>query len=251
MISDLFELQDDLVRGIIESLRLSLSAMEHRRLNRDVPTTAAVYELYLRGNELSRRGLAGFSDLTIARDLYQSCVEADSRYAPAWAQLGRCCRLIGKGIERGAENLKLAESAFVRALDLNHDLLLGHCQYAFLEAELGRAKEAVVRLLGCARTGSTSPDLFATLVLCCRFCGLLDYSLAAHERARQLDPLIATSVSHTYYQLGDYERALHHVGEGAWAWRPFAIRSNLVCPLPCGPSSELGGPCWRETAGRV
>jgi DNA-binding winged helix-turn-helix (wHTH) protein/TolB-like protein len=217
MISDLFELQDDLVRGIIESLPLSLSAMEHRRLNRDVPTTAATYELYLRGNELSRRGLAGFSDLTVARDLYQSCVEADSRYAPAWAQLGRCYRLIGKGIGRGRENLKLAESAFVRALGLNHDLLLGHCQYAFLEAELGRAKEAVVRLLGCARTGSTSPDLFATLVLCCRFCGLLDYSLTAHERARQLDPLIATSVSHTYYQLGDYERALHHVGEGAWA----------------------------------
>jgi|GEM_PF-1686926 len=216
-IADLFELQDNLVRGIVESLSLSLSALERRRLSRDVPTTAMVFELYLRGNELSRRGLAGFSDLTIARDLYRSCVEADPRYAPAWAQLGRCYRLIGKGIERGRENLKLAESAFVNALDLNHDLPLGHCQYAFLEAELGRAKEAVVRLLGCARTGSTSPDLFAALVLCCRFCGLLEYSLAAHESARQLDPLIATSVSHTYYQLGDYDRALHHVGEGAWA----------------------------------
>jgi len=229
-ISDLFELQDNLVRGIIESLSLSLSALEHRRLGRDVPTTAAAYELYLRGNELSRRGLAGFSDLNIARGLYQSCVEADSRYAPAWAQLGRCYRLIGKGIERGRENLKLAESAFVRALDLNHDLLLGHCQYAFLEAELGRAKEAVVRLLGCARTGSTSPDLFAALVLCCRFCGLLDHSLAAHERARQLDPLIATSVSHTYYQLGDYERALHHVGEGAWAIAGMAL-GTMGCTI--------------------
>ncbi|MEP6636856.1 MAG: hypothetical protein ABJB97_09040, partial [Acidobacteriota bacterium] len=214
--SDLFELQDDLVRGIVESLSLTLSEQEHGRLSRDVPTTAVAFEFYLRGNELSRRGLAGFGNLTEARELYQRCVEVDSRYAPAWAQLGRCFRLIGKGMERGRENLMLAESAFQSALELNAELPLAHSQYAFLEAELGRAKEAVVRLLRCARTGSTSPDLFVALVLCCRFCGLLEASVAAHERARNLDPQIATSVSHTYYQLGDYASALRHIAVGSW-----------------------------------
>ena len=215
--SDLFELQDNLVRGIVESLSLSLSAREHGRLKRDVPTTPMAYEFYLRGNELSRRGLAGFGDLTVARDLYLRSVETDPDYAPAWAQLGRCYRLIGKGMENGRENLMLAESAFQRALELNADLPLAHSQYAFLEAELGRAKDAVARLLRCARTGSASPDLFVALVLCCRFCGLLEASVAAHERARELDPQIATSVSHTHYQLGDYDSALRHVGVGAWA----------------------------------
>ncbi|MCM3869782.1 MAG: winged helix-turn-helix domain-containing protein [Pyrinomonadaceae bacterium] len=215
--SDLFELQDNLVRRIVESLALSLSAREHHRLNRDVPTTSIAYECYLRGNELSRRGLAGFGNLAVARDLYRRSVEADPRYAPAWAQLGRCYRLIGKGMENGRENFKLAEAAFLRALELNPDLPLAHSQYAFLEAELGRAKDAVERLLGCAMTGSASPDLFVALVLCCRFSGLFEASVAAHERARQLDPLIATSVSHTYYQLEDYDSALEHVAEGAWA----------------------------------
>ncbi len=215
--SDLFELQDNLVRGIVDSLSLSLSAGEHGRLNRDVPTTAQAYEFYLRGNELSRRGLAGFGDLTVARDLYLRCVETDPRYAPAWAQLGRCYRLIGKGVENGRENFVLAESAFQRALELNADLPLAHSQYAFLEAELGRAKDAVARLLRCAQTGNASPDLFVALVLCCRFCGLLEASVAAHERGRSLDPQIATSVSHTHYQLGDYDSALRDVGVGAWA----------------------------------
>lgn len=215
--SDLFELQDKLVRGIVESLSLSLSAREQGRLNRDVPTTAQAYELYLRGNELSRRGLAAFSDLAIARDLYLQCLKADPNYAPAWAQLGRCYRLIGKGLEHGHENLLLAESAFQRALELNAELPLAHSQYAFLEAELGRAKEALVRLLRCAQTGSASPDLLVALVLCARFCGLLELSVAAHERAQKLDPQIATSVSHTYYQLGDYENSLRHVAVGAWA----------------------------------
>src|SRR5712692_10329782 len=84
--SDLFDLQDNLVRRIVESLSLSLSAHEHGLLKRDVPTTPVAYEFYLRGNELSRRGLAGFGDLSVARDLYLRCVDADPRYAPAWAQ---------------------------------------------------------------------------------------------------------------------------------------------------------------------
>jgi hypothetical protein len=45
---------------------------------------------------------------------------------------------------------------------------------------------------------------------------LLEASLAANDRAIKLDPLIATSASHTYYQLGNYENALRHVAEGAW-----------------------------------
>jgi DNA-binding winged helix-turn-helix (wHTH) protein/tetratricopeptide (TPR) repeat protein len=214
--SDLFELQDNLVRGIVASLSLSLSAREHGRLRRDVPTTSQAYELFLRGNELSRRGLAGFAQLTTARDLYLGCVELDPDYAPAWAQLGRCYRLIGKGMENGRENFALAEAAFKQALDLNPDLPLAHSQYAFLEAELGRAKFAMERLLRCAGTGSASPDIFVALVLCCRFCGLLDESRAAHEHACRLDPQIATSVSHTYYQMGDYENALSQIAVGSW-----------------------------------
>ena len=215
--SDMIELQDNLVRGIVESLSLSLSVREHRQLMRYAPTESEAFEFYLRGNELSRRGLAGFADLTLARDLYLRCVEKDPQYAPAWAQLGRCHRLIGKGMENGRENFALAESAFQRALHLNNDLPLAHSQYAFLEAELGRSQNAVTRLLRCAERYSTSPDLFVALVLCCRFCGLLKPSLAAHKRARQLDPQIATSVSHTHYQLGDFNSALRDVGVGAWA----------------------------------
>src|SRR5205823_7624534 len=113
--SDLFELQDKVVRRIVESLSLSLSAREHGRLNRDVPTTSIAYEFYLRANELSRRGLAGFGNLTVARDLYLRSVAADPQYAPAWAQLGRCYRLIGKGMENGRENFRLGIGVPTRA----------------------------------------------------------------------------------------------------------------------------------------
>ena len=62
----------------------------------------------------------------------------------------------------------------------------------------------MVRLL--ERATSADPDLFAGLVSACRYCGLLEASVAADAKARALEPRIRTSVAHTWFQMGDYER---------------------------------------------
>jgi len=65
----------------------------------------------------------------------------------------------------------------------------------------------MTRLL--TRTQSHSdPEIFTGLVIACRFCGLLDASLAADRQARRLDPSVRTSVMYTHFMLGDWERAL-------------------------------------------
>ncbi len=69
----------------------------------------------------------------------------------------------------------------------------------------------MVRLLRRAQTGSVQPELFAALVQACRFCGLLEASVAAHERARQLDRHIVTPIEHTYWQLREYDWILEYV----------------------------------------
>ena len=46
----------------------------------------------------------------------------------------------------------------------------------------------------------------AGLVTACRYCGLLDASVAAHQRARALDRKIPTSVMHTWFMQGDWQR---------------------------------------------
>jgi hypothetical protein len=57
------------------------------------------------------------------------------------------------------------------------------------------------------------PHIYAALVHACRYGGLLDESLAAHRHAQRLDPTLPTTVHHTYYMLGDYERALAAAGQ--------------------------------------
>src|SRR5262249_36288983 len=54
----------------------------------------------------------------------------------------------------------------------------------------------------------SDPELFAGLAHVCRYCGLLQPALFAHHEARRLDPHSPTTLNHTYFMLGDYERAL-------------------------------------------
>lgn len=66
-------------------------------------------------------------------------MNADPKYAPAWACLARAYRYIGKFVEDAAGNLARAEEAFQRAFELNPDLALAHNFYTAHETDLGRS----------------------------------------------------------------------------------------------------------------
>ena len=200
-LNDIFQLQDDLTRQIVESLSLPLSAREQRMLSHDTPATARAYEYYLRANELA----SDPKSWGIARDLYQQSIDEDPRYAPAWARLGSLLRRLAKLGGGTDEDMVRAEAAVGRALELNPDMPLAHSLAALIHIDRGRARDAMVRLTELATRRSTDPELFAGLVYACRFCGLLGASLRADLRARRLDPSIRTSAIHTLFMLGQHD----------------------------------------------
>jgi len=200
-VDDVFRVQDDLTQRIVASLALPLTSREQEMLQRDVPASAKAYEYFLRGNQLSYDS----KQWGVARDLYLRCVEEDPKYAPGWARLGRIHHVMGKYLKSGTpESLDQAEEAFRRALALNPDLTVTHKLFAQLEVDLGRARDAMSRLI--ERTGRSDPELLAGLVSACRYCGLLDASDAAHRRAVDLEPKVRTSVPHTWFLQADYAR---------------------------------------------
>src|SRR6185295_7454559 len=89
---EIFQLQDRLAKSIVESLSLSLTTGERGQINRDAPANPEAYECYLRANQVQLDS----GQWVAARDLYLRCLEYDPRFAPAWARLGRCYRLLGK-----------------------------------------------------------------------------------------------------------------------------------------------------------
>jgi TolB-like protein len=201
-LGDLFHVQDDIARRVVEALSLPLTGSTTP--SPDSPQNPAAYELYLRANELART----YDSLPQARVLYQQCVEADPSFAPAWARLGRCHRVIGKFIDGAPDSNRRAQEAFDRALALNPRLSIAHKFYAALEAEIGQSTEAMVRLLEQAGRNGNDPEFFAGLVHALRYCGLFEQSLVAHDEARRLDPHVPTSAEQTVMMTGDVERLL-------------------------------------------
>jgi serine/threonine protein kinase/tetratricopeptide (TPR) repeat protein len=200
-LGDLFRLQDDIARRVVEALSLPLTGTAPP--TPDTPHNARAYELYLRANELART----YEGVEQARDLYERCLDLDPAFAPAWAHLGRCHRVIGKFIDASADESR-AQTALDRAIALNPRLSVAHKYYAQLESDMGKATSAMVRLLGQAAQRGNDPELFAGLVHACRYCGLFEQAIDAHAEARRLDPNVPTSIEQTMLMTGDVERLL-------------------------------------------
>jgi non-specific serine/threonine protein kinase len=201
-LGDLFGLQDDIARRVVEALALPLGGYDFP--TPEAPHNAGAYALYLRANELARR----YDRLPAARELYEQCLQLDPAFAPAWAQLGRCHRVIGKFLDGSGDSGARAEEAFRRALEINPRLSMAHRYYAHLEAETGQPIAALVRLLGEAERHGNDAELFAGLVHACRYCGLLEQSVAAHGEARRLDPNVPSSLEQTVLMTADIHRLL-------------------------------------------
>jgi eukaryotic-like serine/threonine-protein kinase len=204
-LGSLFDVQTSVARDVARTLARGRMPLGDERVA--PPASPGAYVFYLRANQLAYET----TQWAQARDLYDACLREDPEYSPAWARLARCHRVIGKFANDAAltrASFTHAESAFERALALDPDLSLAHSLYAQLEVDTGRAELAVVRLIKRARRQPHAPELYSGLVHALRFCGLLDLSIAAHARARALDPGHPTSVHHTWWMMGEYERAL-------------------------------------------
>lgn len=203
---DVFEIQDQLVRRIVESLQLPLSARERHSLGSDVPGNPVAYEYFLRAN---RSAVIG-NQLIVARELYQRSLEADPRYAPAWVRLARCHRVLGKyGLDETSEReFDRCQEALARAMEIHPDMPSAHHVAAHFALDLGQVDVALDQLTRVVERNPNDPQGWSGLVAAFRYVGLLEESTAAHRRASQLEPGIVTSFFHTLDSLGRYEDAL-------------------------------------------
>ncbi len=183
----------------------------------------ATYQKFARAKELTvQRSLESMS---LARELYWTCLAEDPSFAPAWAWLGRCCWFLAKFSGNASANIDLADAAFRRAFALDPDLACAHQFYTLVQADTGGAGSAMVRLLQRLERHPGEPESFTGLVQVLRFRGLLRESVQANSRAADLDPAVVTSVPHTLFLAGEYAaaietysgRAAYYLDAAAWA----------------------------------
>ena len=206
---DVFAMQDELVAGLVASLAESLGEPDEPRQPARRPAHAGgVRAVSARQRAGARLGSHSPRRSTSTSNAWRS-TRSSRRPGPGSAGVSA---ILGKYFER-PESTRDAERSFERAQTLNPELPVLHKYYAQLECDAGRAVDAMRRLLQRARR-VVDPEYFAGLVHACRYAGLLEASVAAHEEARRLDPTVPTSVMNTLLMLGEYERLVRMTDGG-------------------------------------
>jgi adenylate cyclase len=114
-IEDIFAIQDEIARSVLEALGLSLTEREERRFLRRSTTNVEAYEFYLRGRKLFQTW--NRQNMEFARQMFVRAVAIDPEFALAWAGLantyvdlyrwGRNSRDLEEGKRTSAHALKL------------------------------------------------------------------------------------------------------------------------------------------------
>jgi adenylate cyclase len=139
-LNDIFALQDEISRAIVDALKVKLLPEEKKAIERRGTENVDAYNLYLMARENYTTGFEGDGrrNETIIR-LCRRAVEIDPNYAEAWALIAMSEMLLRSTSGRGGDGgLAAAE----RALELNADLAEAHAVKARILSEEKRHDEA-------------------------------------------------------------------------------------------------------------
>lgn len=126
---DVFEIQDDIARRIVEALEVRLLSGEFRGRRDGGARDANAFDLYLRGMNFFYRGTR--RDFEFAQELFRKAIELDGRYASPWAGIADCNSQIFREFDRRAQYLEEARTAAARALELDPESAPAHASLGF------------------------------------------------------------------------------------------------------------------------
>jgi adenylate cyclase len=125
-LTDIFEVQDEVVQKIVSALAVTLTKGEQQRLRRHATSNVEAYECWLRARALLTRG--GRESVIEARAMYRRAIELDSSFAAPHAGLALAAIAdhASDWAVDSAQALPEAERWARRALELNHQEPLSH-----------------------------------------------------------------------------------------------------------------------------
>jgi adenylate cyclase len=115
-IEDIFAIQDEIARSVLESLGLALTEREEFRFLKPTTTNIEAYEFYLRGRKLYHKWTR--QSVKFARQMFDRAVKIDPDFAAAWAGLANAYVDLFRW-SRKPRDLEEAKRASENALKLN------------------------------------------------------------------------------------------------------------------------------------
>ena len=123
-LEDVFAIQDELAQSIAKALQVMLTEQEKQSIEKPQTADVQAYDYYLRGRQFFHQfRKSGFD---FARQMFARATVIDPNYARAYAGVADCCSFLYMYYESSEANLKEADAASRKALELDPDLAEAH-----------------------------------------------------------------------------------------------------------------------------
>jgi TolB-like protein/Flp pilus assembly protein TadD len=213
-LKDIFAVQDEIAKAIVERLKIQLAPEEQQLAQRDQAPTHNVeaYEQYLQGRAIWKR--RGEPNIRSAIDLYQAALARDPAFARAHAALGSAYVVMpGYTEEKGDEEryFHMAEESARQALALDPKIGEAHAVLAQINSDRGNLLDAESGFFFAISLEPNEPTPHHWYSILLHRVGRLDAALEQARRAYELDPsspIIALNLANAYLIRGDDEQAL-------------------------------------------
>jgi tetratricopeptide (TPR) repeat protein len=140
-LEDIFAIQDELAQAIAKAMEVMLTDQEKEAIEKPQTADIQAYDFYLRGRQYFHRfRRQGFD---FARQMFARATVIDPEYARAYAGVAYCCSFMYMYYESTEANLKEAEAASGKALELDPDLAEAHVSRGLAASLSQRFDEAV------------------------------------------------------------------------------------------------------------
>jgi len=184
-IEDIFAIQDEIARSVLDALGLSLTRRQERRFVKPSTTNVQAYEFYLRGRKLFQTWTR--QNMEFARQMFARAVAIDSEFALAWAGLAKTyVDLFRWG--RNSRDLQEAQRTSAHALKLDPNLAEAHVAIGQALAIQRRFEDAAAEFEKAIELDPTSFDAYYFYARSSFEAGDLEKAVQLFEKAHRSRP---------------------------------------------------------------
>ncbi len=207
-LEDVFSIQEEIARSIVDALEIKLSTREKRGLGKVKTRDIQAYDYYLKGREFFHKVTR--KNIEYASEMFSRAIEEDPNYALAHAGLADCYSYLFWYFGGSQENSEGSASESKKALELDQNLAEAHTsrglavslnlQYAEAEKEFDIAIEL-------------NPKLYEAYYFYARICkqqGNYEKAVSLFEKASEVRPedyQAPIFIANTYRDLKLFDKA--------------------------------------------
>lgn len=216
---DVFAIQDEISQAIVTALRVVLSEGEKKQIEKARAVNVQAYDYYLRGrqyfHQLRRKSLE------YARQMFNKAIEIDPEYSRAYAGVADCCSLLYTYFDARELNLRQADVASNKALELEPEMAEPHVSRGIMLSLSKRFEEAEAEFETAIKLDPKSYEAAYWFGRARMSQGMYDEAIKLFERASQLRP-------EDYESVGLLAQAYHSVGNNTEADTAYRRRIRLL-----------------------